>query len=211
VSTKPAATTGARLTWGTVPAPRDWGRKLWRRGPRRNLGTIRQIAVSGLCVWLAFLVGHAWSFALHDLRTVDRDKGKRLALEWITHNVPPTSRIVTTDSLWVDLVRANYPSKRVIWYTKLDVDKDVRIPDSPQWAGIDYVVLDQQDDLSVHVQDDGLPSKDTIALFPTLGGALKHSRLVASFGGGLDRITIRMVDPSIGLHRSTGKPTRATK
>jgi hypothetical protein len=108
---------------------------------------------------------------------------------------------VVDDSFWVDLVRAGHPSDHVVWFTKLDVDSDVRIPGARQWAGISYVVLDHQDDLSVHMQADGKPSKDTLSQYPTLGKALAHSRPVATFGVALDAVTIREVDPTTGERR----------
>jgi hypothetical protein len=105
--------------------------------------------------------------------------------------------LIVDDAFWVDLVEAGYPRSHVIWFTKLDVDKDVKLPGTPQWAAIDYVLLDHQDDLSVHLQADGKPSKDTLNLFPTLGKALQHGRPVASFGTGLDSVTVRAVDPDM--------------
>jgi len=103
--------------------------------------------------------------------------------------------VVVSDSLWVDLVRSGFPASHVIWFTKLDVDRDVRLPTQPQWAGIDYVVVDRQDDLSLHIQNDGKPSKDTLELTPTLGKALAHSTLVQRFGQDPDSMTVRHIDP----------------
>ena len=118
-------------------------------------------------------------------------------LAWLERNTTPGQYLVVDDSFWVDLVRAGHPRDHVIWFTKLDVDSDVRIPGAHQWAGISYVVLDHQDDLSVHMQADGKPSKDTVNQFPTLGKALNHARTTVTFGVGLDAITIRQVDPSM--------------
>ena len=177
------------------PGPGSTAR--WRTALRYG----RRVAVAAVCGWLVVVVGQAWRVPLHDLRTQDRDAGKAEALAWVVDNVPRSAYVVVDDSLWVDLVRSGFPRDHVIWFTKLDVDKDVRLPASPQWTGIDYIVLDQQDDLSVHVQDDGLPSKDTLALFPTLGRALDHAAPVRTFGLGLDRITVRQVDPHRPGHR----------
>jgi hypothetical protein len=141
---------------------------------------------------------------LRDLHTQDRDAGKAQALAWVIHNVPHSDYVVVDDSLWVDLVRAGFPRTHVIWFTKLDVDKDVQLPASPQWTGIDYIVLDQQDDRSLHVQEDGRPSKDTLALFPTLGRALDHAASVRGFGLGLDQISVRRVDPALREDRKKG-------
>jgi 4-amino-4-deoxy-L-arabinose transferase-like glycosyltransferase len=164
---------------------------------RRRVRYGWRAAVGGALAWLVFLVAHAWAYPLADLRTVDRDAGKAQALAWMIHNIPDSDYVVVDDSFWVDLVRAGHPSTHVVWFTKLDVDKDVHIPGAHQWEGISYIVLDHEDDLSAHVQADGKPSKDTLAQFPTLGLGLKYSSVVASFGAGLDAVTIRAVDPSL--------------
>lgn len=155
-------------------------------------------------VWLIVLVVGVWSAPLHDLRTNNRDAGKAQALSWLESHVNRSDYLVVDDSFWVDLVEAGHPADHVVWFTKLDVDKDVRIPGDHQWAGISYVVLDHQDDLSVHMQGDGKPSKDTLSLFPTLGKALLYSRVVASFGTDLDAVTIRQVVPSLAAGAKTG-------
>ena len=188
----------------TVAGCADWlwdvGWTRWRRSDRRWLraGLLgKQVLAGALAVALIYLVGHAWSYPLRDLRTDDRDAGKAEALAWLRSHTTADEYLVVDDSFWVDLVRAGHPSNHVVWFTKLDVDSDVRIPGAHQWAGISYLVLDHQDDLSVHVQADGKPSKDTLTQFPTLGKALAHSRVVATFGRRLDAVTIRQVDPTM--------------
>jgi hypothetical protein len=178
-----------------VPAAR-WNPKL-----RKGLRLGWRSAIGGGCLAMVMVVGQAWSYPLRDLRKVDRDVGKAQALTWLRANVTPSDYVVVDDSFWVDLVRSGHPSDHVIWFTKLDVDKEVVIPATPQWTGISYVVLDHEDDLSVHLQDDGAPSKDTMAQFPTLGKAVLYSRVTATFGVGLDTITIREVHPSLASQR----------
>jgi 4-amino-4-deoxy-L-arabinose transferase-like glycosyltransferase len=163
------------------------GSDAWRRG--------RQLVVGAAAVVLSVVVAHSWQYGLQDLRTNNRDAGKAAALRWVTDHVGRDEYLVVDDAFWVDLVQAGYPRSHVIWFTKLDVDKDVKLPGTSQWASIDYILLDHQDDLSVHLQADGRPSKDTLNLFPTLGKALLHSTPVATFGTGLDTIAVRAVDP----------------
>jgi hypothetical protein len=168
------------------------------------------MAVGLTCAWLVLTVGQAWSVPLRDLRATARDTGKAEALRWLLTQVPRGDRLVVDDAFWVDLVRAGHPRDQVIWFTKLDVDQDVKIPESPQWSGIDYIVLDQQDDRSLHIQTDGRPSKDTLRMFPTLGQALAHSRVVESYGVGLDGVTIRKVDPLINPKTGSRTPVQPT-
>jgi Dolichyl-phosphate-mannose-protein mannosyltransferase len=210
-----------RLSRDTGPVRSGWyrrslvflgGRALWipvltvplaeRTRSRIRLAWRGLVTVAG--AWLILLVVGAWTPPLHDLHTNNRDAGKAQALSWLESHVDHSDYLVVDDSFWVDLVEAGHPADHVVWFTKLDVDKDVRIPGDHQWAGISYVVLDHQDDLSVHVQGDGKPSKDTLTLFPTLGKALLYSRVVASFGTGLDAVTIRRVDPSLATTTKNG-------
>jgi Dolichyl-phosphate-mannose-protein mannosyltransferase len=173
---------------------------------RRDVLIMVRVVTASVIAAVTLQVGQAWAAPLSDLRSVNRDAGKAAALQWIRDNVPRWSYLVVDDSLWVDLVRSGFPADHVIWFTKLDVDAEVRIPSSPQWAGIDYVVIDEQDELSLHLQSDGLPSRDTLDLFPTIGKALQHAAVVQRFGDGLDSISVRQVDPARGTGQgaSTG-------
>jgi 4-amino-4-deoxy-L-arabinose transferase-like glycosyltransferase len=196
---------GTQRPWRVVDPAGLWQRltarprALARRVPRppRQVLFGKQAALLALAVWLLVTVGQAWAYPLHGLRTDDRDAGKAKALQWLREHATREQYLVVDDSFWVDLVRSGHPTDHVVWFTKLDVDSDVRIPGARQWAGISYVVLDHQDDLSVHLQADGRPSKDTLAQFPTLGKALAHSRVVATFGRQLDAVTVRAVDPAL--------------
>ena len=192
----PAGTAEAR--W----APRRFVQRLRRTWLTRWQGPPRHAfhAVSALGVaWLLVIVAQAWQAPLQDLRLVSRDEGKAQALSWIEDNVPRSAYLVVDDSLWVDLVTAGFAPSHVIWFTKLDVDSAVKLPATPQWKGIDYVVVDHQDDQALHVQDDGKPSPTGLALFPTISQALRHVAHTQTFGAGLDAITIRTVDPDLPL------------
>jgi len=202
----------------TIAGCADWLWDLaWNRLRRSDNRWLRlgvhgkQAIVAALAVTLVGLVGHAWRYPLRDLRTNDRDAGKAEALAWLRSHTTDNQYLVIDDSFWVDLVRSGHPSDHVVWFTKLDVDKDVRIPGVHQWAGISYLVLDHQDDLSVHIQADGRPSKDTLTQFPTLGKALAHSRVVTTFGNGLDSVTIRRVDPTMPDPAARKAPTKPAK
>jgi hypothetical protein len=138
-----------------------------------------------------------WRAGLHDVMNRSRDAGKAEALAWVQQHVSKDRTVVVDDSLWVDLVRSGFAPSHVIWFTKLDVDKDVRLPKTKPWSGIDYIVIDHQDELSLHLNTDGSPSAATLALFPTMGEALLRSAVAASFGTGGDRITVRRVDPTM--------------
>jgi hypothetical protein len=169
---------------------------------RELLGHTRQhplrMAVAGLgAVALAAYAVTAWGpwrAGLHDLWTRDSDGGKAAAYAYVASSATPDDVLVVDDAFWVDLVRDGHPRSKVIWFTKLDVDRDVKLPGRHPWRAIDYVLIDQQDALSVHLNADWTPSKDTMTLFPTLGKALKHSSMIASFGTGGDRAAVFRVN-----------------
>ncbi len=157
-------------------------------------GAVGACAVSGV-VAFALLVAGPWRFGLRDLWTHDRDAGKAAALSWLESNSRPNDVLVVDDAFWVDLVRHGHPARKVIWFTKLDVDKDVALPAHDAWRSIDYVVIDHQDALSVHLNDDLSPSPQTLTEFPTLGTAISHGRIVAAFGAPEDRVMVWRVLP----------------
>lgn len=158
--------------------------------------TLAAIVVGAATAW------GPWRFGLDDLWHRDRDAGKAAAVTFVRSTASPDDVLVVDDAFWVDLVRDGHPRDKVIWFTKLDVDPGVRLHGPESWRGIDYVLIDQQDALSVHLNSDWTPSRDTMTMFPTLGRALAHSTMVASFGSGLDRAVAFRVD-----RRSSARPS----
>jgi hypothetical protein len=161
------------------------------RAPFRSLVGV---AAVGFVVALVVSAWTPWRYGIDDLWHRDRDAGKAAALSFLRSTAAPTDTLVVDDAFWVDLVRAGYPRDRVIWFTKLDVDRDVHLPEHDAWRSIDYVLLDHQDALSVHLNDDWSPSRDTQDLYPTLGKALEHATVMASFGSGTDGAAVLRVD-----------------
>lgn len=197
---------------GVIDAAVRWAAPALRRPPSgRLLDPLRVVrgtfgvVVAGVLVVMVANVWNPWRYGLEDLRTHDRDAGKATALSWLESSTSRDQTLVVDDAYWVDLVRHGHPRHKVIWFTKLDVDKDVDLPRNQAWRGIDYVVLDHQDALSVHLQDDLTPSPDTLTQFPTLGKALAHGSVVASFGEPEDRVMVwRVTDGTSSTSRRTG-------
>lgn len=181
------------------------GRLLRRPVPRwTNLAgtTVVRGAVVVVVLLGMSAVDAPWRSRLHDLWHNDRDASAASALAWVRQNVDPSHLVVVDDAFWVDLVRSGYDQKRVVWFTKLDVDPGVKLPADPQWKAIDYIVLTRQDEMSLHMTLDGKPSQETKAQYPTLGAALTHARPVMAFGTGLDSATIWRVIHPTEQHRS---------
>ncbi|HZD00039.1 MAG TPA: glycosyltransferase family 39 protein [Actinomycetes bacterium] len=148
----------------------------WRR---RRLGTVLVAAV----VVAAVVVGPQWWQRDRDLMTVDHDKPFRQAEAWIYDNVPRQARLLVDDAMWVDLVERGYPPGQVVWYYKLDTDGDVRGRYPRGWRDFDYLVSA----VTLRRIPDSLPQ---------VAKAMRHSRTVAAFGRGDERVEIRKVQGS---------------
>jgi hypothetical protein len=145
----------------------------------RVAGAVAMVAV----VAVALLALPRWYQGDRDLMTVDHDKPFRQAEAWINGHVPHRGRLLVDDSLWVDLVQDGYPPGQVVWFYKLDTDRDVRARYPRGWRDFDYVV-----------------SAATLRAFPDrlpqVAEAVRHSRPVASFGHGAERVEIRKIQGS---------------
>ncbi|MFC5720169.1 ArnT family glycosyltransferase [Streptomyces gamaensis] len=94
---------------------------------------------------------------------------------------PGRARVLADDAVWLDLVHRGYsPGTGAIWFYKADLDPAIRARLPHGWRDVDYVVA------SPTVRRDAVD-------LPVVEGALEHSRPVAVFGGGADRIEIRRV------------------
>jgi hypothetical protein len=148
-------------------------------GNRRAAGAV----VVAVAVAAAVLVVPRWWRGDHDLMTVDHDAPFRQAEAWINGHVPHRGRLLVDDSLWVDLVQDGYPPGQVVWFYKLDTDRDVRARYPRGWRDFDYVV-----------------SASTLRAFPDrlpeVSQAVRNSRPVASFGSGSERVEIRKIEGS---------------
>jgi Dolichyl-phosphate-mannose-protein mannosyltransferase len=152
------------------------------RGARGGLA-VGPVLVAVCLIAAAVVVAPRWWQKDHDLMTVDHDAPFRQAEGWITDNVPHKGRLLVDDSLWVDLVERGYPPGQVVWFYKLDTDQDVRARYPRGWRDFDYVV-----------------SAATLRAFPDrlpqVAEAVRHSRVVASFGRGAERVEIRKIQGS---------------
>jgi Dolichyl-phosphate-mannose-protein mannosyltransferase len=151
--------------------------------PRRaNLGP-GAVAVAACLVVAAALMVPQWWQRDRDLMTVDHDKPFRQAEAWIGDNVPHRARLLVDDALWVDLVERGYPPGQVVWFYKLDTDRDVRARYPHGWREFDYVVSAS----TLRRTPDNLPQ---------VADALRHSTVVTTFGHGSERVEIRKVEGS---------------
>lgn len=92
-------------------------------------------------------------------------------------------RLLVDDALWVDLVEGGYPPGQVIWFYKLDTDRDVRGRYPCSWRKFDCLVSTA----TLRSFTDNLPQARE---------AQRRSRVVASYGRGTQRDEVRKVQGS---------------
>nr|WP_229844834.1 phospholipid carrier-dependent glycosyltransferase [Streptomyces cinnamoneus] len=153
------------------------------RGARWTV--VRRSAVGMLAVTAAVLVVPRWYEGNRPALTVDANAPYRAAASWLGDRTnvadPGGTRVLADDAIWLDLVHAGYrPGTGAVWFYKADLDPAVTRTMPRGWRDVHYVVS------SPTVR------RDAVTL-PLVKAALEHSRPVASFGEGEDRIEIRRV------------------
>jgi Dolichyl-phosphate-mannose-protein mannosyltransferase len=172
----------ADTAWGRWP-----GRRLARAdgggGRPRRPRALGPVLVAVCLAMAVAVVGPQWWQRDRDLMTVDHDRPFRQAEAWIAGNVPHQARLLVDDALWVDLVERGYPPGQVVWFYKLDTDRDVRGRYPRGWREFDYLVSTA----TLRGFPDNLPQARE---------AQRRSRVVATFGHGTQRVEIRKVQGS---------------
>jgi len=156
----------------------------WRSTDEKEFVTRARYAVAALLVAAsAAYVVPRWYEGDRTAVTADANAPYRAASKWLATEVdrPEDTRVLVDDALWLDLVHAGYePGLGVIWFYKADLDPAVTRTMPRGWRDIDYVVA------SPTVRRDA-PD------LPRVRDALNHSKAVAVFGDGEDRIEIRQI------------------
>ncbi|MET7618255.1 phospholipid carrier-dependent glycosyltransferase [Streptomyces sp. NPDC005408] len=156
----------------------------WRgRDEGKQLTYGRWAVASLLAVSAAVYVVPRWYDGNRDALTVDANAPYRAAASWMQREVPDpaSTRVLVDDALWLDLVHDGFkPGTGAIWFYKADLDPAVTRTMPRGWRDLDYVVS------SPTVRRDAVD-------LPNVKAALQHSRPVAVFGDGEDRIEIRRI------------------
>jgi hypothetical protein len=164
------------------------GDAVWGPPWRSLAGTARiwplagRVALSATLVTAALAVGPQWRDKDRDLMTTDHDAPLAQAERWIAANLPPSSRLVVDDAIWVDLVRRGRPPKHVVWFWKLGTDPEVDAYYPNGWRDFDYVVATGA-------------LRGSSNVIPPLKTMLRHSRPLASFGRYGEEIQVLEVRP----------------
>jgi hypothetical protein len=172
----------ADSAWGR-PGHRTLGRtevKGERRYGRPRPGQV--LVAAGLIMAVAVAAPQWWQRD-RDLMTADHDRPFRQAEAWIVGNVPHDARLLVDDGLWVDLVERGYRPGQVVWFYKLDTDRDVKGRYPRGWREFDYLVSTA----TLRSFPDNLPEARE---------AQRRSKVVVTFGHGAQRVEIRKVQGS---------------
>jgi 4-amino-4-deoxy-L-arabinose transferase-like glycosyltransferase len=148
---------------------------------RRGLAAVLVVAAG------AYVVPR-WYDGDHTAVTADANAPYRAASSWLKTEVndPGDTRVLVDDALWLDLVHDGYkPGLGVIWFYKADLDPAVTKTMPRGWRDLDYVVA------SPTVRRDAVD-------LPNVKAAMEHSKPVATFGKGEDRIEIRQIQTAGG-------------
>jgi Dolichyl-phosphate-mannose-protein mannosyltransferase len=138
----------------------------WLQAARHRSGQLAVVAAAGL---FAFSVAPAWAMAQHHDMVTDDSRPSLEATRWVEANVPRNAVLLVDDNIWPDLAGRGYTGQ--IWFYKADLDPAVHrefLRDG--YRDVDYVVL-------------GDLAASTINQLPTVGEAIQHSTVVATFGG----------------------------
>src|SRR3978361_483232 len=84
--------------------------------------------------------------------------------------------------MWVDFVEHGFTRDNVIWFYKLDTDKQVEAQSPQGWKDSDFVVSTE----SMRTSPDAASA----------GNAIANSEVVASFGSGTQLVQVRRIDPA---------------
>jgi Dolichyl-phosphate-mannose-protein mannosyltransferase len=150
---------------------------------RGGAPAVRWTVAATLALAAAAYVVPSWYAGNRDALTVDANAPYRAAASWMQNEVadPASTRVLVDDALWLDLVHDGFePGTGAIWFYKADLDPAVTKTMPRGWRDLDYVVS------SPTVRRDAVD-------LPNVKAALEHSKPVAVFGDGEDRIEIRRI------------------
>ncbi|KOG32767.1 ArnT family glycosyltransferase [Streptomyces resistomycificus] len=171
----------ASVAHGVLRRWRTEGEKRFLTGGRYALAAVLAIAAGAYVV-------PKWYDGDRTAVTLDANAPYKAASKWLSSEVenPEDTRVLVDDALWLDLVHAGYrPGLGVIWFYKADLDPAVTKTMPGGWKDIDYVVA------SPTVRRDAVD-------LPNVKAAIQHSKPVAVFGTGEDRIEIRQIQATSG-------------
>jgi cellulose synthase/poly-beta-1,6-N-acetylglucosamine synthase-like glycosyltransferase/4-amino-4-deoxy-L-arabinose transferase-like glycosyltransferase len=177
----PPADRGGSAASGAPALPLGWGAVV-----------TSGVALVVVAVVAALIVAPRWGRTDHEALTARQDGAQRAAEAWLLANVGREQPIIVTDDFWIYLIEHGFDSRTaegglnsrtVVSYWPLDYDPAVKRLFPNGWRDFDYVVSTGA-------------MRVTATYTPNTAEALQHSRVVARFGSGGDRIEVRAIMPT---------------
>jgi hypothetical protein len=145
------------------------------------------LAVAAAAVVVAG-VAPAWTGGLRTQMTDDQTYPTVQAESWLEHHAPRSARLLTDDTMWVDLVDHGFDRRfGVVWFSKLgyvdNLDPSVARVLPQGWRDFQYVVVTPSMRQALGLSG-GLPQ---------VAQAVAHSVPVVTFGHGIDAIVVRRI------------------
>jgi glycosyltransferase XagB len=165
---------------------------LWRRSRAASFAArawLARAALAALALVMVLVVAPRWIERDREATTVRQDGLRRAAERWLVENVARDKRLIVGDEFWIYLiehgfdhqpVRGGSYSRTGVVYWPLDYDPAVKRRFPGGWRDFDYVVSTEA-------------VRSTTEQTPTTARALEHSRVVAQFGEGAQRIEVRAI------------------
>jgi hypothetical protein len=147
------------------------------------------VVIGAPALAVAAIVAERWTRGDQVAMTSRVDGPTRSAERWLLAHVGRDKRLIVVDELWLYLVEHGFDqhpqqggffSRTVVSYWPLDYDPAVKRHFPHGWRDFDYIVSSE----AIRAAP-----KQT----PTAAAALDHSRVMATFGGGVGRIEIRAI------------------
>ncbi|HEX3805068.1 MAG TPA: glycosyltransferase family 39 protein [Solirubrobacteraceae bacterium] len=163
-----------------------WGLR-WERS--KWFGRVTTVASAATVVALVAIVGPQWIKGDRYAMSKNLTNPQVAAERWIEKHINRRARLITDDTLYVDLVRAGFqPRYGVVWFSKLsfasNLDPAIKKHLPRGWREFDFVIDSPDMRNSMYADKPG---------YSEVFDAINHSRTVKTFGTGAAQIQIRML------------------
>jgi hypothetical protein len=158
---------------------------VYRARPVRWERVARFALVAVVAAAAAFYVVPRWYDGDKTADTADPNAGYQAAATWVAEHIKPTKKttIVVDDGLWLNMEEDGFNgSHHDIYFFKIDLDPAVMSalgykgqPTADKWEDFNYIVSTPY-------------LRQNAVSLPTLVTALKHTRVLASFGSGANNV-----------------------
>jgi hypothetical protein len=165
---------------------------LWRKaGSTSSLARAwgLRAATAAIAMTALLVVAPRWAHNDAVAATVRLDEPNRAVQQWLATHVRHKQRVIVPDEYWLYLVEHGFDrrpvpggffSRTVVVYWPLDYDPAVKKRFPNGWRDFDFIVSTEA-------------VRSTLRLTPITARALDHSRVVARFGHGDQRIEVRAI------------------